>query len=348
MSHGYLLALFIAFGIAAGGEHKAAGAGVQKLHPAFGKRAVFHRKHYLKKVAVHQRQHRLGFGVSEAAVVFDDLRAVRRQHKAEIEAALKGPVFFVHSGNGREDYLLHRPQLHLFGIIGIRCDCAHAAGVQSYIPIADALMVHGRRHGNDGLSVGKGQHGHLRPGEEFLDNDAFAALSEPAVKHHFPYGVLRPVIAFCYYHALAKRKAVRLDDDRKPLSPCIGNGLVAVRKGLVRCGRNAVFLHQLLGKGLAALDDSGAPGRPEARNAHLPEPVGQSHCQRIVGNDGGKIYRVRFGKPDYAFYIRCRNGDAFRILRNAAVSGEGVDPAAHGAFLQRLDYGVFTAAGADE
>ena len=53
-------------------------------------RAVGCRLHDGQQVAFQQRQHHLRLRVAEAAVVFNDLGAVRGEHQAEVKAALKG------------------------------------------------------------------------------------------------------------------------------------------------------------------------------------------------------------------------------------------------------------------
>ena len=57
--------------------------------------------HDLCQVAVEERQNSLRFRVAEAAVEFDDFRAVRRNHEAGIEAALIGNAFLLRRFHGR-------------------------------------------------------------------------------------------------------------------------------------------------------------------------------------------------------------------------------------------------------
>ena len=67
------------------------------------------------------------------------------------------------------------------GIVGIGGHGAHAAGVQALVAVQGTLVVHGGYHGHDGLPVGKGQDGHLRPGEELLNDHPAAGRRRSAL-----------------------------------------------------------------------------------------------------------------------------------------------------------------------
>ena len=66
-----------------------------------GETPVGHRHHNGKQVGFKQWQYNLRFGVTETAVIFDNLRTVGCKHKPEIKATLKSAVFVHHGADGR-------------------------------------------------------------------------------------------------------------------------------------------------------------------------------------------------------------------------------------------------------
>ena len=62
----------------------------------------------LREVAAHHGHHGLGFGVAEAAVELDHLRAVRREHDAKIqEAAIFQSVFLQTCDGGFDQFVFN-------------------------------------------------------------------------------------------------------------------------------------------------------------------------------------------------------------------------------------------------
>ena len=71
------LALLVGHRVAAGSEDDAGSRAVGELHLGVGQRALGAGGHDLEQVAFQQGQHHLSLRIAEAAVVLDDLRAVR-------------------------------------------------------------------------------------------------------------------------------------------------------------------------------------------------------------------------------------------------------------------------------
>ena len=187
-------------------------------------------------------------------------------------------------------------------------------------------MVHGRHHGNNGFAVGKAQNGDLGPLHELLDDDARAALTEGLVLDHGANGGFRLLDRLRDDDALAERQAVGLDDDGRALRLNIGAGGVRVGEELILCRGDAVFFHQILGKGLARLDDGGLFVGAEARDARLGQRVHRAEGQRIVRRDDGVVDPVRLGKLDLRGDVLCTDlRHADRVGGDAAVTGQAVN-----------------------
>ena len=101
------LAFLVADRVTAGGQNDTGSSTVRELDFRVRQRAVGAGQHDLEQVALEQGQHHLGLRVAIAAVVLNDLGAVRGEHEAEVEAALKGAALGVHGMDGGQEDLLH-------------------------------------------------------------------------------------------------------------------------------------------------------------------------------------------------------------------------------------------------
>ena len=176
-------ALFIVLRVAVGRHDDAAGGAIGEFDLRFGERAVAAGLHDRQQVALEQRQDDLCLGVAEAAVVFDDLRAVRRQHQAKIQAAAERAPLGVHRAHGGQKDGAHACTGDVIRVIRVWGDGAHAAGVEPLVMVMRPLVVHRGHHGHDGLAVRKVEHGDLRSGEKFLNYHLTAAVAEGTVEH---------------------------------------------------------------------------------------------------------------------------------------------------------------------
>ena len=123
------LTLLVSHRVAAGSQNDAGGSAVRELDLLVFQRAVGAGLHHGQQVAFQQGQYYLGFGVAKAAVVFNHLGAVRGQHQAKVQAALKGATLCLHGGNRRQENLLHALGGNGGGVAGVGGNGAHAAGV---------------------------------------------------------------------------------------------------------------------------------------------------------------------------------------------------------------------------
>ena len=207
-------------------------------------------------------------------------------------------------------------------------------------------MVHGRDHGHHGLAVGKGQDGHLGTGEELLDDDTAAAFTENFVLQHGAQGIFGLLAGLGDDDALAQGQAVGLDDRGNGRVLDVRQRLFQVGEHRVGGGGDVVFLHQPLGKHLAALDDGGVFPGAEHGDAQLFQLIGTAQHQGVVGSHHGKADVMVFGEVHDAADVRGGDAGALGIGGDAAVAGQGVYFGDGGILFQALDDGVLTAAAA--
>ena len=108
-----------------------------------------------------------------------------------------------------------------------------------------------------------------------------------------------------------------------------------------------VFLHQVFGEHLAALDDGGVLSGAEAGNTLFLQRVHGAQHQRIVRRHHGIVNLFFYGKSDNSVNIRCAHIDAGGVPGDAAVAGQSKNFRDGRIFLQLADDGVFPSAAAD-
>ena len=318
-------ALFVAAGVALGGENHAAGVFLAKTHQLRLQLAAGDGLHDRQQIALQKRQHDLGLRVAEAAVVFDDLRAPGCEHQAEVEAAAEGAALGVHRAHGGQEDLLHAARGDRVRVIGVRRDGAHAAGVRADVAVAGALVVHRGHHRHETLAVGEAQHRDLGTLEILLDDDALAAFAKAALAHHFSDGLLCLLARLGDDDALADREAVGLDDGRHGGGIQIAQRFFGLVEDLEGRRRDAVFLHETLGKDLAALDLRGLGRGAEAGDARRLEQIDAAERERIVGRYHGVVDMLLYGKIADGLDIGGGDRNARRVPGDAAVAGQGVE-----------------------
>ena len=343
------LALFILDGIAAGSQDDTGGGTIGEPDLGVGQRTIGAGRHDLQQVALQQRQHDLRFRVAKAAVVLDDLRAVRGEHEAEVEAALERAALGVHGPDGGQEDLLHALGSDGRGVVGVRGHGAHAAGVQAGVVVVGPLVVHAGHHGLDHLAVGEAQHTDLRAGEELFDHDMVAGSAELLVQHDLLHAVGGLLLVLTDEHTLAQSQTICLDDDRVlSLGPDVVHDLGRVVKRLIPGGGNAVFLHQVFGEDLGSLDAGRCLVRAESRDTDRCQRIDHAQSQRVVLRDDDVIELFLRCKRDHGVHIGGLDVLALGVIADAAVAGCAPDLAAVRALLQCLDDGVLTSAAAND
>ena len=204
--------------------------------------------------------------------------------------------------------------------------------------------------GTDRLAVGEGQHGDLRAGQKFLNDDLAAALAEDLVLHHGADGLLGLLAGLAMMTPLPRARPSALMTVGMGARVEIGERLRPCRQ---RPRTAAVgmpyFFMRFLEKTLLPSNDGGLGVGAEAGNAHaLSSASTAPRHQRIVGRHNGEINGVVLGEGDDAVDILC--ADAGRTCASAAMPplpGSGVDLShARAFFFRLLDDGVLPSAAA--
>ena len=208
-------------------------------------------------------------------------------------------------------------------------------------------MIHGGHHGHHGLPVGEGQDGDLRSGEKLLNDHPAAALTEHALLHHGDNGLPGLLPGLGDDDALTQGQTVGLDHDGHFRRFQILQGRRRIVKALIGGGGDAVLLHQVLGKNLAALNLGRRGPGAEAGDAFFVQRVHRPQHQGVVRGHHGVVHLLLHGKSHNALDVLGPDGDALRIRGDAAVAGQGVDFGDFRVLFQLFDDGVFAAAAAD-
>ena len=173
-----------------------------------------------------------------------------------------------------------------------------------------------------------------------------AGLAEDVILHHVPDGGFGLLPGLGDDDAFAQRQAVGLDDGGDGGGVQISKGGGHVVEDLIPGGGDTVFLHEIFGEDLAALDD-GSPGAgAEAGNFSCFQRVHAAQYQGIVRCDHGVIYLLFLREGDNLVDFRCADGDAHCVRRDAAVAGESENLRDRGILFQAFDDGVFPSAAA--
>ena len=208
-------------------------------------------------------------------------------------------------------------------------------------------MIHGADHGDNPLAVGKGQDRDLGALEHLLNENARAALAKHTLAHHGVHGGPGLLPRIGQRDALAERQPVGLDDGRDGCAVEIGERLLLAVKDLEGGGRNAILLHEVFGKHLAALDFGRLFVGAKAGDAGLLQRVDGAQCERVVRRDHRKVDALVCGEGNDLVDLLCADGHQGGVGRNAAVAGQGEKLRHTGALLELFDDGVLPPAAAD-
>ena len=167
------------------------------------------------------------------------------------------------------------------------------------------------------------------------------------ILHGLANGRFRFLPGHRHRDALAQGQTVRLDHRRNRRGFQIFQRILRrVEYPVFRRG-NTVFLHQILGKHLAAFDYRRILPGTEAGNSDRFQHIHAPQRQRIVRSHHRIIHSLFPGKGRDAVDILCADGNTHRVRRNAAVPGKCVYRFHGGVFLQLADDGMLPAASAN-
>jgi len=150
--------------------------------------------------------------------------------------------------------------------------------------------------------------------------------------------------------ALARRQAVGLDDDGGAAAVHVGVGGGRVGEGLVGRCRDAVALHEVLGKGLGAFELGGGFRRAKDAQATRTELVDDASGQCRLRADDGQRDLVFNGEIGERGRVGGGDGHVLQSLvtRRAAVAGGHIDLADALSLGQLPGQRVFAAAVAND
>ena len=120
---------------------------------------------------------------------------------------------------------------------------------------------------------------------------------------------------------------------------------MGIVKGLIAGSGNAVLLHQILGKDLAALEDCRIGTGAEGGDTSLVECIHHAQYQRVIRRNHNKVDTIILGEAYNTVNISDAALHTDGICRNTAVARQSVDRFRLGALLERPDNGMFPSAG---
>ena len=101
--------------------------------------------------------------------------------------------------------------------------------------------------------------------------------------------------------------------------------LLRVSKILVSSGGNVIFFHQVLGKSFASFQNSCIFSRSKYTKSFCLESIYDTAHQWIIHTYNGQIDFFFLGKTDQCIKFHGTDGNTFRKLRNARISGCTID-----------------------
>ena len=212
-----------------------------------------YRKENVVDIRLQCREHDLRFRIAETAVEFNHLDSVRGLHQASVEDSPEWDAFLRHSGGNRPHDMLQGIFL-IFGIDKRKSGIgSHSTGVRTLVTVEGALVVLGKNHRNDFLSVHETEEGELGAGEEFLHD--YLAVSEPVVKKHIPERIVSLLEILGDDNALSGCEPVIFEYYRELSFPDVCQCLIIPGECLVSRCRDIVTSHESLGEILARLND---------------------------------------------------------------------------------------------
>ena len=120
--------------------------------------------------------------------------------------------------------------------------------------IINTLVILGRNHRHDGLAICKAKNGNFLAYHKLLNNHTAASSTKGLIAHDFINSPQSLLQSHGYNNTLACSQAISLDNDRSTFLTDILLGCLSLSKYLVLGSRDIVLLHEILGKGLGALN----------------------------------------------------------------------------------------------
>ena len=149
--------------------------------------------------------------------------------------------------------------------------------------------------------------------QEPLDDDFLPGAAEGMAREHIAGRADGLLGGLSDYHALTRREAVGLNDQRERLGSNVRAGGVEMRKRCVRRRGYAVAVHKGLRIDFGALKRGRRPARAKAPQPRLLEAVHDPGHQRRLRSDQGEVDASALGEGEERREIVGRDGDVFSL-----------------------------------
>ncbi len=238
------------------------------------------------------------FGIAEAAVEFEDARAVGREHDPGIQRTDERSPFgaeAVHSGlqDRTSEFFDHRGRADWGG--GVR---THAAGVRPAVAVEQPFVILCGRHGFHVDAVGEGQQRYFFPAQPFLNHHFIARRSKFAVEHDRAQRLLCIVSAVGDDDAFARREARGLDYDRVIYGKQVSSSLVEISESGEAGSGDVVPRHKCFGERFGRFNLRRRLRWAEDFDSGGAQIVCQPGGQRRFGADEGEVNVLLAGEGD--------------------------------------------------
>ena len=204
---------------------------------------------------------------------------------------------------------------------------AHAARVRAALAVVDLLVVLRGRERERALAVAEDHEADFLALDEPLDEDAVARRPEDAVLEEELERLLGLRRLLRDDDALARREAVRLEDDtagRTPSAPSRPRARVRDRSRRPAVGI-AVLLHESFEKTLEPSSSAASRFGPNASEPAVLELVHEPERERQLGAHDGEVDLHRLGEVGQLDDVLDADRDAGRELRDARVARRAED-----------------------
>mmetsp|Transcript_56825 Transcript_56825/g.91976 ORF Transcript_56825/g.91976 Transcript_56825/m.91976 type:complete len:212 (-) Transcript_56825:712-1347(-) len=179
------------------------------------------------------------------------------------------------------------------------------------------------------MTVTKGEHRTFRPAHSFFQHDFQACSPEDLAFQTVSNRLLRLLLAFGNNHTFARCKSARLDHHIEGCRVHVSKSCLQIPRALevgIRCRRNVVPLHEVLGESLRSFDLGSCCGRPENQDVLCSELVCDAVRQHLFWTHSNQSHIMFAAEIDDFREERGRDGDVdadhrHRVLGLRAMTG---------------------------
>ena len=203
-------------------------------------------------------------------------------------------------------------------------------------------------HDPDILSIHKGKHRYLTACHKFFNDKSVSGTSKLLILHDLLNAGLRLVKILADQNSLSKSQSVCFQDNGKVCCFQIGKCCLRIIKILIRCCRNIVLFHKILGKCLASFQDRRIfPGSESPKTCFL-QSVYQTAYQRIIHCHDRQINFFLFRKCCNLIKLHGSNRNTLSDHADTGIARCTIDLAYFSAFGNTVCDRVFSATAAND